>query len=150
MFFCCRTDGDPDSPVELPRGRNFGLLKYGDKCQVPLAFYLNLHVVDCSGVVLIGAASTMCNKNFCQSVQTSGRFLWVQAWKLDNLMIWNWSTESCFYAVPIPFFHYHASYCQAITALLVCLKSSSSDSPYPAHHLSAACKVFPLAGFTVT
>ena len=34
MFFCCRTDGDPDVPVELPRGRSFAFLKYGDRCQV--------------------------------------------------------------------------------------------------------------------
>lgn len=34
MYFCCRTDGDPDVPVELPRGRNFAFLKYGDRCQV--------------------------------------------------------------------------------------------------------------------
>ncbi|KAL5248385.1 hypothetical protein ACHWQZ_G017536 [Mnemiopsis leidyi] len=33
MYFCCRTDGDPDVPVELPRGRNFAFLKYGDRCQ---------------------------------------------------------------------------------------------------------------------
>ncbi|XP_063690765.1 fibrillin-3-like isoform X2 [Bolinopsis microptera] len=33
MNFCCITTGDPDIPVELPRGRNFALLKYGDTCQ---------------------------------------------------------------------------------------------------------------------
>ena len=46
MNFCCITTGDPDIPVELPRGRNFALLKYGDNCQVKDSyFYCHLSII---------------------------------------------------------------------------------------------------------
>ena len=33
IYFCCREDGNPDIPIQLPKDRPFYLFQYGDECQ---------------------------------------------------------------------------------------------------------------------